>query len=140
MDRLNAGVNGLLQVLCQIVGKRNGGNHVRHILAVVDLISAAVDLPLIMVINAVKLAVQIILIVAPGNTRHQVNDIAVLLPVLDAFFQIVEAVHHDKVALNVKFRRVVAVFLYTGALLSSIVLNHNAYLPALCALFAPAFI
>src|ERR1041385_4331430 len=68
-----------------IIGPRA---HVVNVAPVADLISQAICLPLIFVIDPVELAVEIILIAAPGNPGHDVNPVTMLAPGLHAFRQV----------------------------------------------------
>ena len=63
------------------------GTHVIDIAAVADFLSGKVRLGLVLVIDAVKSAVEVLLVATPGNAGHDVDAVAVLAPALDALWQ-----------------------------------------------------
>src|SRR5262245_43959415 len=58
--------------------------HIVDVSAMADLFPAPVGLRLILMIDAVESPVEIILVVAPGNSGHHMNAIAAIAPRLDS--------------------------------------------------------
>ena len=84
--------------------ERIGRNHIRYVHAVTAFAAVGVALPFVVVVNAVVPAVEIVLIIAPRHAGHEVNNVTRLSPLFHAFLEIVEAVDHNEVGLNVKDR------------------------------------
>ena len=64
------------------------GRHVIHVAAVADLVAVAISLGLVLVIDAIEAAIEIILIFAPGDSGHDMDAIAMFPPGLDSRRQI----------------------------------------------------
>src|ERR1017187_94452 len=88
INRLGTRVQRTLHADTKKFAVVGAGRHVIHIAAVTDLVTVAVGLDLILVIDAVEAAIQIILIFAPGDTCHDVDAITMLTPGFDARGQI----------------------------------------------------
>jgi hypothetical protein len=84
MNRLGPGVERALHTDAEKLPKILAGAHVIHVAAVTDLFTVAIRLRFIFVVHPVEPAVEVILVTAPGNTRHHVDAIAPFAPRLDA--------------------------------------------------------
>jgi len=104
MNSLGPGVEGPLDALREILPVVFAGGHVGHVAAVAvhDDLAVAVGLSLVPVLLAVVLAVEVILIPAPGHAGHDVDGVAAPPPGLDIAGQVVaDAVDHGHVGVEV---------------------------------------
>ena len=70
-----------------------------------DFVAVTVGLRLVLVVDAIETTVQIILVVSPGDTRHDVNAVAPLSPGIDPFWQAgIDAIHHRHIRAQVSVR------------------------------------
>ena len=100
MDCLHPHVHGNFHALRQIFRKRNRRHHVRHGGIMNHIFAASFHLPLVPVLSSVPFTVQIILVLPPCNTGHQMEHIS-FFPILPdpVRHSIVNSVNHDKVTL-----------------------------------------
>ena len=121
VDGLGAGVECPLDSHGQILPVILAGRDIRNVAvaAVQDRFAVGLSLGLIPVVLAVELAVEIILILAPGHTRHNVDGVAMLPPGFDvAGHARADAVHHRDIRIEVGARRPWSAGLKTQPLLS----------------------
>ena len=69
MDGLRAGIQRALHAHAQELAVVRPRAHVIHVAAVADLVAVALGLRLVLVIDAVEAAVEIILVIAPRRRR-----------------------------------------------------------------------
>src|SRR5262249_26341052 len=63
------------------------GTHIVNIAPMTYFLAFTVGLRLVFMINAIETCIQVILIMAPGNAGHNMNEITMLAPALNAFWQ-----------------------------------------------------
>ena len=88
VDRLGAGIERALDALAKVFPVVGPGAHVIDIAAVTDLLPVPNRLGLVLVVDAVKPAVEVVLIRPPRDARHDVDAIAAVTPSLDALWQV----------------------------------------------------
>ncbi len=80
VDGLRSGLDRCQHALGEIITEGWAGAHMIDIPAVRNDVAPPVGLRLVDVPFAVKLAVQVILVVPPGHARHDVDDVALIFP------------------------------------------------------------
>ncbi len=117
MDGLGARIDGCPGALGYEVGEGVGGAHVVHVAAVGDTLPAGVHLRLVLVVSAIPSPIEVVLVLAPRDTRHAVADIALLGPGADAVGQRwAEAIGHNHVHAQIEVWGVRHTRLHGGAL------------------------
>ena len=88
MNRLGPGIQGALHADAEEFAVVGAGAHVIDIAAVADFIPVSLGLGLVLVIDAIEAAVEIVLIFAPGHAGHDMDTVAMVAPGGDAGGQI----------------------------------------------------
>src|SRR5262245_38259651 len=87
VDRFGASIQRSLHANAEELSKIGSRTHVINIASVANLISITVRLRFVLVVDSVEPAIEIILIVAPGDTGHHVDAIAPVPPGANQFGQ-----------------------------------------------------
>src|ERR1035441_1946564 len=104
VDCLGAGVERALDTLAEVFPVVGPGAHVINIAAVADLVPGTIRLGFILVVHAVKPAIEVILVIPPRDARHDVDAVAVVAPGLDAPRQAgVDTINEDHVGAQVGY-------------------------------------
>ncbi len=83
MDRFGAGVHRPLDPLAEELAEVLARGHVVHVAPVRDHPAVSILLRLVHVTLAVEPAVEVVLVLSPGDARHEVRDIALGPPLGD---------------------------------------------------------
>ena len=83
MDRLRASVHRALHALAEELAKVLAGRHVIDVAAVRNHVAITVSLGLVDVPDTVEPAVEVVLVLAPGDAGHEVDDVSLGLPLGD---------------------------------------------------------
>ncbi len=87
VNGLGAGVEGALDADAQEPAEARPRAHIIDIAAVTDLVAVAIGLGFVLVVDAIEPAVEVVLVIAPGYARHDVDAVAAVAPRLDPLGQ-----------------------------------------------------
>ena len=119
MDRLRARIQRALHAYAEKFAIVGAGAHVVHVAAVAALAPVADRLGFVLVIDAIEAAIEVVLIISPGNAGHDMDAIAMVAPGGDAVGQfLVNAVNDGHVRAQIIFFTPRRAGLKTGALQS----------------------
>ena len=105
MNRLGTGLQRALDADAKEFAVVGAGTHVIYITTVADLVAVAICLCFVLVVYTVEAAIEVILILSPRDTRHDVNAIAVFAPGFDARRQIgVNAINDGDIRTQIPLR------------------------------------
>src|ERR1017187_4261788 len=77
MNRLGAGIKRALHADTEILAVILAGAHVIDVASVADLLAISLGLHFVLVVRAIETAIEVILILSPGYTRHHMDPVPV---------------------------------------------------------------
>src|SRR5688572_10565803 len=105
MNSRYTGIDGSLYMRFHISEKRRRRHDVRHITSVPDSIAIALHLTFIPMRFAIELTHEIILVLTPGNARHEMNGISFIAPAFYPLFKIaagiINAIHDGNIRTHI---------------------------------------
>src|SRR5688500_1282997 len=102
MNSRYTGIDGSLHMRFHISKKRRRRNDIRNVSSVPDSIAIALHLAFIPMRFAIELSHKIILVLSPGNARHEMNGISFIAPAFYTLFEIsagiIDAIHDGDIS------------------------------------------